>query len=99
MHARYDGEIFPLTCAEASTQNKPIVTWYPFDVPAHYDIGHIKLLGDKGFYYKDANDLVSILVSLDREYIRSENWNIYGDTYSPEVVVQQFEDVFLKGDK
>jgi len=96
MHARYDGEIFPLTCAEASTQNKPIVTWNPDVVPSHYDTGHIALLKDKGIYYKDGESLYNILVNLDKNDIIQKNWNVYGDDYSPKNVINQFQNIFLK---
>lgn len=96
IHARYDGEIFPLTCAEASTQNKPIITWKPDIIPSHYDTGHISLLKEKGIYYKNSNDLLDLLVNLDRKKLAQEDWDIYGDTYSPKNVIKQFEDIFLK---
>lgn len=96
MHARYDGEIFPLTCAESSTQNKPIVTWKPDIVPQHYDTGHISLLKEKGIYYKDAPGLYDILINLDRKNILQQNWDVYEETYSPKNVIMQFRNVFLE---
>jgi hypothetical protein len=96
MHARYDGEIFPLTCAEASTQNKPIITWNPDVIPSHYDTGHIKLLNEKGIYYKNSQDLYNILINLDRQELLKQNWDIYGETYSPKNVINQFKNVFLE---
>ena len=95
MHARYDGEIFPLTVAEASTQNKPVVTWNPDEPPAHYDTGHIDLLGPAGIYYKGPKDLHNILINLDRSDIIKKEWDIYKDTYSPENVMNQFREVFV----
>ena len=95
MHARYDGEIFPLTCAEAATQGKPIVTWNPLKPPSHYDTGHIKILKDRGLYYTNDLDLYALLLTLDKKEIQSQDWDVYKDTYSPEAVITQFENIFL----
>lgn len=96
IHARYDGEIFSLSTAEFSVRNKPIISWKPDVVPGHYDTGHIWVLGDNAIYYKNNFDLKDILLNLDRNYIQSKNWDVYGDTYSPKNVMNQFQDVFLK---
>ncbi len=95
MHARYDGEIFPLTVAEASTQNKPVVTWRPDNTPAHYDTGHIDLLQETGIYYKDSQDLYETLINLERSDIIKREWDVYGDIYSPNKVMKQFKEIFV----
>jgi hypothetical protein len=61
IHARYDGEIFSQAVAEFSVRNKPILTWKPDSIPSHYDTGHIWVLGDNAFYYRDGNELINIL--------------------------------------
>jgi hypothetical protein len=95
LHARYDGEIFPLTCAEFSTQNKPIISWDPLSPPSHYDTGHLAILGDKVLGYKDGAELLHLILGLDRNWILSEDWNVYKDNFSPEKVMKQFKEVFL----
>lgn len=95
IHARYDGEIFSLSTAEFSVRNKPIITWKPDNIPGHYDTGHLTTLGDTCFTYKYTNDLRELLKNLDRNDILSKNWDVYGDTYSPVNVMNQFKNVFL----
>ena len=101
LHARSDGEIFPLTIAEMSVQNKPIITWDGVvETPNRvggYDRGHIDLLGASGIYYKNVNDLFSILMNISKSDIVDKDWDVYKDTYGPANVMQQFNDVFLKG--
>ena len=93
IHARMEGEIFPLVVAEFSTQNKPVVTW-DGDHPI-YDKGHIAVLKDKGIYYKDPQSLSTILLNLSHADIANKDWDVYKDTYSPENVMNQFKEVFL----
>ena len=100
LHARVDGEVFPLTIAEMSIQNNPIITWDGI-IPAGengvggYDRGHIDLLGEYGIYYKDVNELFSILMNIQKSDIEGKDWDVYKDTYSPENVMKQFSEVFL----
>ena len=99
LHARLDGEVFPLTIAEMSIQNKPIITWDGVintpDGVGGYDRGHIDLLGNRGIYYKNVNDVFSILMNINKSDIVGKDWDIYKDTYSPENVMKQFKNVFL----
>tara|TARA_R110000824_G_scaffold231335_2_gene419149 strand:+ start:28560 stop:29570 length:1011 start_codon:yes stop_codon:yes gene_type:complete len=101
IHARLDGEIFPLTVAEMSIQNKPIITWDGIietpDRIGGYDRGHIDLLGPNGLYYKNIDDLFTILMNIKKSDIEGHDWDVYKDTYSPENVMKQFDEVFLKG--
>jgi hypothetical protein len=96
IHARYDGEIFSLSTAEFSVRNKPIITWKPDVIPGHYDTGHLTVLKDNAYFYKGKEDLVDIFTSLDHSNIKHVDWDVYGDTYSPKNVMNQFNDVFLK---
>ena len=96
IHGRRDGEIFSLSTAEFLVRNKPVITWLPDQIPDFYDIGHIVLLKEKGIYYKDTNSLYFILKNLDKEKIKNLNWDIYGETYSPKNVMNEFKEVFLK---
>lgn len=89
LHARYIGESFGLSCAEFSIRNKPIITWY--NSPER---NHIDILGDKGIFYENKQDIDYILLNLDRSEINQLEWNCYQD-YSPEKVVQKFKEVYL----
>jgi len=95
IHARNDGEIFSLATAEFSVRNKPIITWAPDTIPGHYDIGHLVVLNDTCFKYKNENDLKDILLNISKKDFETKNWDVYSDTYSPTNVMQQFNDVFL----
>jgi hypothetical protein len=97
IHARYDGEIFSLSTAEFSIRNKPVITWKPDIIPAHYDHGHLVVLGDRCITYKDGGDLENILTHLSRgDILEDSKWDMYGDTFSPKAIMNQFNDVFLK---
>jgi len=96
LHARYDGEIFSLSTAEFSIRNKPIITWKPDIIPAHYDTGHLLTLGDLCYTYKHTEDLKYLLKHLDKDVFSRTDWNMYGDTYSPKNIMDQFNTVFLK---
>ena len=93
MHGRMDGEVMSLTVAEASMQNKPVVTWKPDQIPSFYDTGHFSMLGDTGIYYKDPQTLFNILVSLDKDDLSRKDWDVYKNKYSPEVVMEQFKTI------
>jgi hypothetical protein len=87
IHARNEGESFGCACGEFSMKNKPIVTYFNSK-----DRNHIHLLGDKGFYYRDPNELYNILLSFKPD--PTKDWNGYKD-YNPERIMKIFNDVFL----
>lgn len=58
LHARSEGESFGLSICEFLAQNKPVIT-----NPEGRDKNHLKVLGDKGFYYTNSNELHSILTN------------------------------------
>lgn len=95
MHARRDGEIFSLSVAEFSIQNKPIITWDGHN--SEYDRGHIEVLGPQAIYYTDPKSLCEILLGLSRSEIQRGAWDVYGSTYSAERVIGQFAEVFYQG--
>jgi hypothetical protein len=89
LHARNIGESFGLSCAEFSIRNKPVVTYYN-----SLERNHIDILGEKGIFYENKEDVDHILLNLDRNEINQLEWNCYQD-YSPEKVVQKFKEVYL----
>lgn len=93
IHARNGGESFGLTVAEFSIKNKPIITTTHCTAELN-DLAHIEMLGDKAVLYSDYNTLVQILTNFRDIQNSKEDWNAYS-IYSPEIVMQQFKNVFL----
>jgi hypothetical protein len=96
MHGRLDGEVFSLSIAEFSFRNKSVITWSPDEVPWHYDTGHLYILKDKAIYYRDENELYTILTNLDRNKLQDYRWDEYCYEYGKERVMNEFNEVFLK---
>lgn len=92
IHARDVGETFGLAIGEFSTRNKPIITY--LDPSPHYDKEHIRILGDRGMYYVDAESLLSIFRNFSVGSTSQRDWNYYRD-YEPPKVMEIFEKVFL----
>jgi len=88
IHARVEGESFGCACGEFSSLNKPIITW-----SLSKDRNHIKILGDKGIYYKDAQEMYEKLINFKPE--PEKNWNCY-DQFKPEVIMNTFNKIFLQ---
>lgn len=88
LHARDLGESFGQTCAEFSAKNKPVITW--FKSPER---NHIMILGDKGIYYNDYNDLLDIILNFKVD--NSIDWNCYRE-YLPEPVMDRFKKLYMK---
>jgi glycosyltransferase involved in cell wall biosynthesis len=89
IHARERGETFGLTIAEFSTLGKPIITYR--DSP---ELNHINILGDRGIYYSNYNDLYQILDNISKQDIEGKDWNCYKE-FTPEKVMNKFKKVFL----
>lgn len=89
LHARELGETFGIAIGEFSTLNKPIVTY-----AKSYQNAHIDILGEKGIYYNDYNDLYNVLNDFSNLRNKYSDWNCFRD-YTPENVMQKFNQVFL----
>lgn len=87
LHARDLGESFGQTCAEFSSRNKPVITW--FNSPER---NHIDILGDKGIYYQNYDDLLRILLGFEPD--SSKDWNCYRE-YLPIPVMDKFKKLYL----
>jgi hypothetical protein len=88
LHGRKVGESFGIAVFEASSKNKRVITY--FDSPER---NHIEVLGDKGLYYRNKDEFITIINNFDR--------NIEGDfncakDFTPEKVMQKFKDIYLK---
>lgn len=88
LHARVEGETFGLAIAEFSSQNVPVITW-----KGGHDQAHLELLGDKGLYYTDHRDLLDILLGFQKN---GDDWDAYSEQFAPDIVMAQFNEVFLK---
>jgi hypothetical protein len=86
IHSRERGETFGLTIAEFSTFEKPIITY--LNSP---EKNHLNILGDKGFYYANYDELYEILLNMDSTI---KGHNCYTD-FTPEKVMYKFKEVFL----
>jgi glycosyltransferase involved in cell wall biosynthesis len=90
IHARERGETFGLTIAEFSTLGKPIITYR--DSPER---NHINILGDRGIYYSNYNELYNLLSNISKQDIEGKDWNCYKE-FTPEKVMNRFNEIFLK---
>ncbi len=92
LHAREEGETFGLACAEFSIKNKPVITC------VCGDLCHIEILGDKGLYYKNKQELLNILNSCGKNIttIRTKNWDCYSQKFNPHAVMQKFNEIFIQ---
>jgi hypothetical protein len=90
IHARLMGESFGLAIAEFSLMNKPVITGF-----GGRDQAHIHMLKKQAIYYNDYDTIKTILKNIKKTDIESLDWNAYRG-FSPEIVMDQFEKVFLK---
>lgn len=90
LHARFCGESFGIACGEFSIFNKPVITCNAGFVPER---SHINILGSKGIYYADYDQLEKILRNFTKE--PHKNWDAYSEKYSPEAVMAKFKEVFI----
>lgn len=87
--ARHQGETFGLAIAEFSISNKPVIV-SPIGDPAH-----IHLLGNKGLWYNNKDEVLNIFKTFDRDKVKLEDWNCYRDFY-PEPGIRIFEEIAIK---
>ena len=85
IHCRMHGESFGQSCAEFSSMNKPVITY-----ANSRERAHIEILKDKGLYYRNENDLFSILMSFVPN--KDTDWNCYKN-HTPELVMQNFSKI------
>jgi len=88
IHARGEGEIFPLSIAEFSIKNKPIITC-PIG-----DLGHIEILGEKAVLYKSKDELLHIFNNIKNIIKNKDDWNAYRQ-YTPENVMRLFNELIF----
>ncbi len=91
LHGRKIGESFGLACGEFSILNKPIIT-YSKSVQRN----HIEILGTRGIFYGGKDSLKKILSTFNPVATKSLTWDCYSKSFSPEVVMAQFENYLIK---
>jgi len=89
IHARIDGESFGLSVVEALSLNKPVLSW-----EGGNDLHHTKVLENSGLLYNE-NTILNKLTRIE-ELAKSEDWTKRVEQFKPEIVMQQFNNVFLK---
>lgn len=87
IHARHEGESFGLACGEFSLRNKPVITWY-----GSQERNHIEVLGDKGIYYNNKEELLDLLNNFKVD--NSIDWNCYRE-FNPAAVMDIFKKTYL----
>ena len=84
IHGRSMGEIFPMSIAEFSIKNKPVIT-----CPVG-DLGHIKILGGKGLIYSSKEELMHIFDNIKPILLSCNDWNCH-KLYTPEYIMNLFK--------
>lgn len=87
LHSRNEGESFGMACGEFSLRNKPVITY-----GLSRERNHIEVLGDKGIYFNNPQELSGILLGFVPK--NNVDYNCYRD-YSPEKVMKIFNEVYL----
>ena len=87
IHARHEGESFGLTCGEFSTKNKAVITWF-----GSRERTNISILGEKGIYYDNKDQLLEIFLNFKRQ--EGKDWNAYRE-YIPSVIMETFKKIYL----
>ena len=89
LHARGRGESFGLSIAEFLFHNKPVLAWR-----GGQDQNHLEMLKDSDLIYSEI-DVVDKMLNI-KELAGKEQWSDRVKQYAPDVVMNKFEEVFLK---
>ncbi|BBB91616.1 hypothetical protein MAMMFC1_02300 [Methylomusa anaerophila] len=92
LHARLQGESFGIACGEFSIFNKPVITC---DASFIKERSHIDILGNKGIYYANYDQLKKILDNFNKN--PGKDWDAYSQEYNPVAVMTKFKEVFIDG--
>jgi len=91
LHARVQGESFGIAVGEFSVRNKPVVTYKG----GGYHWEHIKILGKKGFPFRNAPEAIKIIENFVINGIPTDaDYNGHRD-YAPDKVMSVFKAVFI----
>jgi hypothetical protein len=94
LRRRSDGETFGLAVGEF----RPVISQYLRLTLRMNGImrAHIEMLGDRALLYKNGYELLSYLLEIDKNYIDNVDWDRYSIKFSPQNVMKQFNDIFIK---
>ena len=95
LHGRLIGETFGIAVGEFAISNKPVVTWSGKGFPA-YDTAHIDILGSRALLYNNGNDLLSILLKIEKRMIEGKKWDVYSQAFGQKSIMDQYRSVFLE---
>lgn len=87
IHGRREGETFGLAVGEFSLKSKPIFSWF-----WSHDRHHIETLGQYGNYYRTPKELLNMFINFKKGTLGKD---CYSALYNPELVMAEFERVFL----
>ena len=90
LHGRARGESFGLSIAEFLYQGKPVLAW-----EGGMDKNHLHMLSDVGILYREGTDLARKILQFDPRWLDKKRYQNATLPYSEEVVIQQFQKVFL----
>ncbi len=90
LHARTRGETFGNSCAEFSACNRPVMTY-----ALSRERSHIEILGEAALLYACRDEVLELLLQLDRSFVLNRSWDLYRDRFSPIKVMNRFKAVFL----
>jgi hypothetical protein len=89
IHAQSMGETFGLICGEFSVRNRPVITNITGAAT-----GHCEILGEKGIYYSNGQELYNILTAFIPE--PDKDWDAYSRRFNAYAVMDKFRQVFLE---
>lgn len=84
------GHTFGLSMGEFSVNNKPIIA-YRGNL---WNTAHLDILGDKAIYFDTEANFIEALTTFNPKVWEKKDNNCYRD-YTPEKVMQKFQEVFL----
>jgi hypothetical protein len=90
IYCREQGETFGLSIAEFSAKNKPIILYA--DSPER---NHINMLRDKGFYYRNYDEVYNTIKNFNILKNNHSNYDVYSNFYSPENVMAAFDHLLI----
>jgi len=84
LHARSGGETFGLAISEFALSNKPIITY-----GLSGEICHIEILGERGIYYKNKDEIFDIINNFDK-YVKYNDYYTPYLEFSPKNIMEKF---------
>jgi hypothetical protein len=91
IHARSRGESFGLAISEFLFHDKPVISW-----KNGLDQSHINMLGDSGIWYHDFESCFTVLKNISKNTKPQGTHKAIVSKYSPEIVMKQFNEIFLQ---